>query len=91
MQPSFGNNCDRIRPGTSSPKFSTIWQSAPHKPKIHTALIWLQLRPEFGPAHLSVGCMIEAVRSANKTIDIDNVNRVLLQPHWQKETDLADF
>jgi hypothetical protein len=25
--------------------------------------------------------MIEAVRSANKTIDIDNVNRVLMQPH----------
>ena len=41
--------------------------------------------------NLCVGCMIEAVRSANKTIDIDNVNRVLLQPHWQKETDLVDF
>ena len=41
--------------------------------------------------NLCVGCMIEAVRSANKTIDIDNVNRVLLQPHWQKETDIVDF
>jgi MSHA biogenesis protein MshM len=41
--------------------------------------------------NLCVGCMIEAVRRANKTIDIDNVNRVLLQPHWQKETDLVDF
>jgi type II secretory pathway predicted ATPase ExeA len=41
--------------------------------------------------NLGVGCMIEAVRAANKTIDIDNVNRVLLQPHWQKEADLADF
>ena len=41
--------------------------------------------------NLCVGCLIEAVRSANKTIDIDNVNRVLLQPHWQKETDLVDF
>jgi type II secretory pathway predicted ATPase ExeA len=41
--------------------------------------------------NLSVGCMIEAVRSANKTIDIDNVNRVLMQPHWQKEADLVDF
>jgi type II secretory pathway predicted ATPase ExeA len=41
--------------------------------------------------NLSVGCMIDAVRSANKTIDIDNVNRVLLQPHWQKEIDLVDF
>jgi hypothetical protein len=41
--------------------------------------------------NLCVGCLIEAVRSASKTIDIDNVNRVLLQPHWQKEADLTDF
>jgi type II secretory pathway predicted ATPase ExeA len=41
--------------------------------------------------NLCVGCLIEAVRSATKTIDIDHVNRVLLQPHWQKETDLTDF
>jgi len=41
--------------------------------------------------NLCVGCMIEAIRSSNRTIDIDNVNRVLMQPHWQKETDLTDF
>jgi MSHA biogenesis protein MshM len=41
--------------------------------------------------NLGVGCLIEAVRSANKTIDIDTVNRVLMQPHWQKETDLVDY
>lgn len=41
--------------------------------------------------NLSVGCMIEAVRSQNRTIDIDTVNRVLLQPHWQKDADLVDF
>ena len=41
--------------------------------------------------NLCVGCMIEAVRSANKTVDIDNVNRVLMQPHWQKECDIVDF
>jgi len=41
--------------------------------------------------NLSVGCLIEAVRSSNKTIDIDNVNRVLMQPHRQKETDLTDY
>ena len=41
--------------------------------------------------NLSIGCLIEAIRSANKTIDLDNVNRVLLQPHWQKESDLVDF
>jgi len=34
---------------------------------------------------------LRAVRSANKTINIDNVNRVLMQPHWQKETDLVDY
>jgi MSHA biogenesis protein MshM len=41
--------------------------------------------------NLGVGCLIEAVRSANKSIDIDNVNRVLLQPHWQKDTDHVDY
>jgi hypothetical protein len=41
--------------------------------------------------NLCVGCLIEAVRSGNKAIDIDNVNRVLRQPHWQKESDLTDF
>jgi type II secretory pathway predicted ATPase ExeA len=41
--------------------------------------------------NLCVGCLIEGVRRGQKTIDIDNVNRVLLQPHWQKETDLVDF
>ena len=41
--------------------------------------------------NLCVGCLIEAVRSANKAIDIDNVNRVLMQPHWQKDADLIDY
>ena len=41
--------------------------------------------------NLCVGCMIEAVRGSNRTIDIDNVNSVLLQPHWRKECDLTDF
>jgi len=41
--------------------------------------------------NLCVGCLIEAVRSTQRTIDIDNVNRVLLQPHWHKECDLTDF
>lgn len=41
--------------------------------------------------NLCVGCLIEAVRSANRTIDIDTVNRVLIQPHWQKESDLTGY
>jgi hypothetical protein len=40
--------------------------------------------------NLCLGCLVEAVRSATKTIDIDKVNRVLLQPHWQKDVDLTD-
>jgi len=38
--------------------------------------------------------MLEAVRTSSGTeieIDIDVVNRVLLQPHWQNEVDLTDF
>jgi MSHA biogenesis protein MshM len=41
--------------------------------------------------NLSVGCLIEAVRSATRIVDIDIVNRVLLQPHWQKDVDLVDY
>ncbi|MFO0824589.1 MAG: hypothetical protein U0792_15965 [Gemmataceae bacterium] len=41
--------------------------------------------------NLCVGCLIEAVRSGKKTIDIDNVNRVLMQPHWHKDVELKDY
>ncbi len=42
--------------------------------------------------NLCLACMLEAVRAAaGTTIDIDLVNCVLLQPHWQKEVDLSDF
>lgn len=42
--------------------------------------------------NLCLSAMLEAVRaSAGRTIDVDLVNRVLLQPHWQKEVDLTDF
>lgn len=41
--------------------------------------------------NLCLACMLQAVRDADKFIDIDNVNRVLVQPHWQKDVDLADF
>ena len=41
--------------------------------------------------NLCVGGLIEAVRGAGRTIDIDVVNRVRMQPHWQKDTDLVDF
>ncbi len=41
--------------------------------------------------NLGVGCLIEAVRSVKRTVDIDIVNRVLMQPHWQKDADLTDY
>jgi MSHA biogenesis protein MshM len=41
--------------------------------------------------NLCLGCMLEAVRANEKIIDIDAVNRVLIQPHWRKECDLTDF
>jgi len=41
--------------------------------------------------NLGIGCLIEAVRSGQRTIDIDIINRVLMQPHWQKDTDLSDY
>ncbi len=41
--------------------------------------------------NLSLACMIEAVRSRKKTIGIDNVNQVLIQPHWRIEKDIEHF
>ena len=42
--------------------------------------------------NLCLSAMLEAVRaSTGTTVDIDLVNRVLLQPHWQNEVDLTDF
>ena len=42
--------------------------------------------------NLCLSAMLEAVRAANgRTIDIDIVNRVLMQPHWQHQIDLTDF
>jgi len=41
--------------------------------------------------NLCLSCMLQAVRDREKTIDIENVNRVLLQPHWREEFDINDF
>jgi len=38
--------------------------------------------------NLALSCMIEGVRSQKKTIGIDNVNSVLIQPHWRIEKDI---
>jgi len=38
--------------------------------------------------NLCISCMLEAVRSRRKIIDLEIVNRVLIQPHWRKENDL---
>ncbi len=38
--------------------------------------------------NMCLSCMVEAVRSRKKTIDIANVNRILIQPHWRIEKDL---
>lgn len=37
--------------------------------------------------NLCIGSLLEAVRTHRKTIDIDIVNRVLIQPHWRDEYD----
>jgi type II secretory pathway predicted ATPase ExeA len=41
--------------------------------------------------NLCLSCMLEAVRSRNKIIGIESVNRVLIQPHWRKEQDLQNI
>lgn len=41
--------------------------------------------------NLCLSSMLEAVRAASRAIDIDIVNRVLMQPHWRDEIDINDF
>ena len=38
--------------------------------------------------NLCLSALLEAVRDRTKTIDLKQVNRVLLQPHWRREVDL---
>ncbi len=41
--------------------------------------------------NLCLSCMLEAVRLRNKAIGLENVNRVLLQPHWRRDYDMEHF
>jgi type II secretory pathway predicted ATPase ExeA len=38
--------------------------------------------------NVCVASLLEAVRDRTKTVDLKQVNRVLLQPHWRRETDV---
>ena len=39
--------------------------------------------------NLCLGTLLEAVRDRTKIVDLKQVNRVLLQPHWRQEFDLS--
>lgn len=41
--------------------------------------------------NLCLSCMLESVRKRTKTIGLDIVNSVLIQPHWRKETDMEEL
>ncbi len=40
--------------------------------------------------NLAINAMMEAVRDRTKTVDLKQVNRVLMQPHWRRERDFND-
>ena len=50
VQRYVGYKCIRIRFGPASPKLSGIRETGLFQGKIHTALIWENVRSEFGPA-----------------------------------------
>ncbi len=37
--------------------------------------------------NLALACLLEAVRDGSKCVDLKQVNRVLLQPHWRSDSD----
>ena len=41
--------------------------------------------------NLCVSALIEAVRDHTQTVDLDQVNRVLMQPHWRAERDVQSI
>ena len=41
--------------------------------------------------NLCLSCLLEGLRAQTRTIDIDIVNRVLIQPHWRKDNDLPQY
>ena len=41
--------------------------------------------------NLCLSCLLEGLRARTKTIDLDQVNRVLIQPHWRNDRDLEQF
>ena len=40
--------------------------------------------------NLALASMLEAVRDRIKTVDLKQVNRVLMQPHWRRERDIGE-
>ncbi|HMR10296.1 MAG TPA: hypothetical protein PKA88_31180 [Polyangiaceae bacterium] len=38
--------------------------------------------------NLYLSALLEAVRDRTKTVDLKQINRVLLQAHWRKDVDL---
>ena len=37
--------------------------------------------------NLALGCLLQAVRQQTRTVDLPQVNRVLMQPHWRNLCD----
>ena len=38
--------------------------------------------------NLCLSSLLEAVRDRSRTVELKQVNRVLLQPHWREEQDI---
>ncbi|MBN1984337.1 MAG: hypothetical protein JW795_22625, partial [Chitinivibrionales bacterium] len=38
--------------------------------------------------NLCLSCLLEALRALSRSIDIEIVNKVLIQPHWRNDFDL---
>jgi hypothetical protein len=58
------NHTALARLGIPSPKFSAIWETEARQLKIVTALIRLQLRPQFGPGHDGASKGVSKIRRA---------------------------
>ena len=69
----------RTRSGTEFSKVVNNSGKGTLSPEIHTALIWQQIRPQFGPAHLAwplrgcgVGCRVDFLELANADLGVNH-------------------
>ncbi len=77
VQRYVGDKCVRIRLGPASPKLSGIRETGLFQGKIHTGLIWENVRSEFGPAQITGRKPFSCVNPSNESLSSSSIGITL--------------